>query len=54
MSELYINLTPTPDIETPGRLCAICQRPISTKGVFMPTAEVMICKGCAHDLYVSL
>ncbi len=55
MSDLYINLTPKPSIDVPGRSCAVCGKPVSAGGqVFLPTAELPICKGCAHDLYVSL
>jgi ribosome-binding protein aMBF1 (putative translation factor) len=56
MSELYMNIqTDLVSKGSTGRSCAVCGGTAKpNNSVFLPTAEVMICKACAHDLAESL
>jgi hypothetical protein len=56
MSELYMNIHREPVCKaSSARECAVCHGTANPKiAVFLPNAEVMICKACAHDLAESL
>ncbi len=56
MSELYMNMqSDLVSKGSAGRGCAVCGGTATPdNSIFLPTAEVMICKACAHDLTESL